>query len=804
MSLSARLSLLMLGSCLLPLGAAAEPLLRGTLDAAAEASPGEDGLKFDPWSLRLERADAVSPFSNADMIVSRVSNRRTNRTPPTPPPPQNTTGANVLVAVVDTGILTSHSEFAGRIAPGGACFGSSAACSGSLAFGDDDHGHGTHVAGIIGAAADGRGTTGLATGSLLLPVRVLDADGGGTATTVAQGISHAAQQGARVINLSLGGNGPAPEIVAPLQTAAPTAVIVAAAGNSGNALSPAYPAAYATQAGIAGSMLVVGSVNSANRISSFSQTPGNGGCVTAAGIRRCLRDVFLVAPGERILSTYLNNGYASASGTSMATPHVAGAAALVIGAAPYLTSRQVVDILLRSATDLGRRGTDEVYGRGLLNVKAALAPIGSQTIATSGGWTSSYSGSGQVSSASISGPLAAGLRTAATLRAVTFFDDYGRDFQTDLTTAVAPAAVSLTDRINASSWSSQFISFSGDRYSAQGFVSDTTRNSVTSLGFAEQPQDNLSDMVVTVQLSDTSSLRFGHNASVEGLVNRLDLASDPRFDGLFMQASALNSPFLSLAGGGEVGAAAFRLGDAATLTFGHARVQVAEDAVMQTSVMASDAQLAQITDPVGHERSAQSSVAVLSWQLAPWAMTGLSLGMTEEENSLLGTRESGAFAMTSDASTLSVGGAARFNLGTSWTLSASWSAGRTEASPEAGSIIQSYSDISSQAYGLAIARQNIFNSGDSLGFAVSRPLHITEGTATILASTGVTNDRGIVYGQETVSLASATPETDFELGYSTLVSVDTLVTANLIYQQNAGGEAGEDAIAGLVTVKTRW
>jgi hypothetical protein len=488
----------------------------------------------------------------------------------------------------------------------------------------------------------------------------------------------------------------------------------------------------------------------------------------------------------------------------MATPHVAGAAALVIGAAPYLTSRQVVDILLRSATDLGRRGTDEVYGRGLLNVKAALAPIGSQTIATSGGWTSSYSGSGQVSSASISGPLGAGLRTASTLRTVTFFDDYGRDFKTDLTSAVAPAAVSLVDRINASSWSSQFISFSGDGYSAQGFVADTTRNSVTSLGLAEQPQDNLSDMVVTVQLSDTSSLRFGHNASVEGLVNRLDLASDPRFDGLFMQASAMNSPFLSLAGGGEVGAAAFRLGQATTLTFGHARVEAADDAVMQTSVMASDAQLTRITDPVGHERSAQSSVAALSWNLTPWAMAGLSLGMTEEENSLLGTQENGALALTADASTVSVGAAARFGLGTNWTLSASWSMGRTEASPEAGSIVQSYSDISSQAYGLAIARQNVFSDGDSLGFAVSRPLHITDGTASIVASTGVTDDRGIVYAQEAVALASATPETDYELGYTTLLSLDTLLMANLIYQQNAGGEAGENAIAGLMTLKTRW
>jgi hypothetical protein len=74
----------------------------------------------------------------------------------------------------------------------------------------------------------------------------------------------------------------------------------------------------------------------------------------------------------------------------------------------------------------------------------------------------------------------------------------------------------------------------------------------------------------------------------------------------------------------------------------------------------------------------------------------------------------------------------------------------------------------------------------------------------MLASSGVTDDRGIVYAQEIVSLASATPETDYELGYTTLLSVETMLQASLIYQQNAGGEAGTNAVAGLVTVTTRW
>ena len=128
--------------------------------------------------------------------------------PPPPPPPTNTTGAGVLVAIVDTGVDLDHPEFGGRIAAGGTCFGGTAACPGLAANGDDNNGHGTHVAGIVGAAANGVGTTGVAPGALLLPVKVLDAGGSGAYTSVASGISYAASKGARVINLSLGGPSP--------------------------------------------------------------------------------------------------------------------------------------------------------------------------------------------------------------------------------------------------------------------------------------------------------------------------------------------------------------------------------------------------------------------------------------------------------------------------------------------------------------------------------------------------------------------------------------------------------------------
>lgn len=802
MSLATRISLLMLGACLVPLSAHADP---ATLRLTSVEDAGQTDDETDAL-LRLGSDDAFVASS-----VGRTPLQASALTPAAKTLPvtssaavKNSTGAGVMVGVVDTGIQLSHPEFAGRIATGSKCFGTTTACSGLSAKGNDNNGHGTHVAGIIGAANNGVGTTGVAPGATLLAVKVLDASGSGTTASVGQGIGYAAQQGAKVINLSLGGGSPSSLLLTPLQAAARTAVIVAAAGNGGNRLAPSYPAAYATQSGVAGTMLIVGSVNGARQISKFSQTPGTGGCATVSGVTRCFRDVFVVAPGEAILSTYPTSRYATMSGTSMATPYVSGVAARVIAAAPYLTNRQVVDIILRSAIDLGARGTDAVYGRGLVSLTGALAPVGAQTIATSGATTGEIGGTGEVSGSALSGPLSGVLRGSSIIRGATFFDEFGRDYTTDLTHAFAPATVSLVDMISRPNWSQQFISHTGQGYSVAGFVADGTENAVASLGFQPTEGPEITDMVVVAQLSDSTRISFGHDASLQGRVSRLDLAADDRHDGLFMSASALNSPFLALADGGDFGTAAVRLAEGVSVAFGYAHEAPDETAATYTGLIADDRILEQLTKTVEHQHAATSTLAVVTWEPAPWASVGVSVGMTDETNGLLGSNESGALAMTADASTTFFGSAFRFNLGARWALTGSWSFGRTQATPEAGGLVTTYSELESQAYGLALARRDLLVDGDSFGIAISRPLHVTSGTAMLRASTGVTEGRDILYTEELLALASGTPETDYEIGYTRMLSLDTAVQANFIYQQNAGGQAGVDGIAGLVTLRTRW
>ncbi len=800
MRLFVRLALLAFGASVLPMTAGADTVRDGQWVYGVEERDAAEAGGDNTWLVDYRELGDVD-------MAARVRRPRAPAPAPVPAPvpaPGNSTGAGILVAIVDTGIDLDHPEFAGRIASGGACFGGSSACSGPAAQGDDNQGHGTHVAGIVAAAANGAGNTGVAPGASLLAVKVLDASGSGSYSAVASGISYAASKGARVINMSLGGSSPSSTLIAPLQQAATTSVIVAAAGNSGNAYAPGYPAAYATQSGIAGGMIIVGSVNSSNAISSFSQTPGNGGCVASGGVTKCFKDVFLVAPGQSIYSTYMGGGYATMSGTSMATPYVSGVAARVLGAAPYLTNKQVVSILFQSATDLGAKGVDAVYGRGLVNLTAALAPLGVQSVATSGSSTSGFGGTGSVSGAAISGVLAAGLRNSHVAKNLVFFDAYGRDYTTDLSSVAAVGGVSLAGVVAQSGSTPRFVSAFGSGFGISGFVSDQAPNAVAFAGFAQNTHTALSDVVIKAHLGEDTSVILGHDASFGAHVSKLDLGASDAYDGLFMSASALNSPFVALTSEATFIAASVEMGNGLTFSVGRGASEQNASPALNDEVLTLDEQFAYSTHSPWHLRSAENSVAAMSWEFAPWGMIGLNAAYTQEDNSLLGTQEQGALALTADASTVSAGFGARFDLGDDWSLSASWSRGSTEATPVAGGLFQSLSDIESQAYGLAVSKAGVFGKADSIGFSISRPLHITGGSAVIHASTGITDEREILYSTEVVELASSTPETDYEVGYTAQLDEGLTLQANAMYQQDLGGAAGSSAIAGFMTLKAAW
>ncbi len=261
-----------------------------------------------------------------------------------------TTGQGVIVAVVDSG-SGPHPDLAENLLPGRSIIGTVESQDGRDI---DASGHGTHVAGIIAAVANnGIGGSGVAPNAKILPIQVLDQAGQGDARDVAAGVRLAADNGARVINLSLGGATESSSLTQAITYANDKGVlVVAAAGNGGAADKPKWPASLDLT-------LAVTAVDQANNATTFDQRGDY---------------IDLSAPGANIVST-AKGGYVTLSGTSMEAGFVAGAAALLFAAEPRVTNAQVRDILLRTASDIGEPGRDVTFGAGLINMVAALAEL---------------------------------------------------------------------------------------------------------------------------------------------------------------------------------------------------------------------------------------------------------------------------------------------------------------------------------------------------------------------------------------------------------------------------------------------
>jgi len=270
------------------------------------------------------------------------------------------TGSGVIVAIIDTGIKKG-TDLVNTKFVGGYDFINNDNDP------TDDNGHGTHVAGTVAQSTNnGIGVAGIAYNSELMAVKVLDRYGSGTYQQVADGIMWASDHGARVISMSLGGGSPSSTLCGAVDYASSMGVtVVAAAGNDGmNSLS--YPAA-------CNNVISVGATRFDRTLAYYSNYGTN---------------LDLVAPGGDVNVDQNNDGYGDGilqqtfqgsawgyyffQGTSMATPHVSGVAALLKSKNSQLTPSQIEDALKNTAVDLGVTGRDDVYGWGLINAEAAL------------------------------------------------------------------------------------------------------------------------------------------------------------------------------------------------------------------------------------------------------------------------------------------------------------------------------------------------------------------------------------------------------------------------------------------------
>jgi len=272
---------------------------------------------------------------------------------------EETKGTNsTLIAILDTGIDLLHPDLQSKVLSGGRDFANDDFDA------SDDHWHGTHVAGIAAAETNNtEGIAGVAWNCKLLPVKVLDENGDGYMSWIADGIRWAADEGADVINMSFGGPSEAGILAEALNYAkAAGVVLVASAGNEEDSVF--YPAAY-------DEYCIAVAATDYNDERPWWSNPGP--------------EVDVAAPGVRIISCsptwYWGPGsfpYGYGEGTSQAAPHVAGLAALIKDLKPWLRVDEIMDIIRYTADDVNSGtspGFDEFIGYGRINMDRALVPI---------------------------------------------------------------------------------------------------------------------------------------------------------------------------------------------------------------------------------------------------------------------------------------------------------------------------------------------------------------------------------------------------------------------------------------------
>ncbi|MBS3784133.1 MAG: S8 family serine peptidase, partial [Anaerolineae bacterium] len=295
-----------------------------------------------------------------------------------------TRGSTGPIAVIDTGVDLDHPDLAGKLWTNAGEIESNGVDDdgngytddvhgwdfvSSDGLPDDDHGHGSHVAGIAAAQTDnGAGVAGVAWESPIMPLRVLNSSGEGGWADVLMAMVYAADNGASVLNLSLGQEPGDPQNPVPVQAVQATisyvqaggCLVLAAAGNNDSQPAPVmYPAASPGVVAVAATTQSDGAWDRSNR------GP----------------EVDVAAPGVSIFSTTKNGGYTWLSGTSMATPHVSGLAALLWSLDPGLKADQVTHVITSTAHDVHTPGWDERTGWGRIDAQVAVFQLAQPEVA---------------------------------------------------------------------------------------------------------------------------------------------------------------------------------------------------------------------------------------------------------------------------------------------------------------------------------------------------------------------------------------------------------------------------------------
>ncbi|WP_404336444.1 S8 family peptidase [Sphingomonas sp. MMS12-HWE2-04] len=614
------------------------------------------------------------------------------------------TGAGIRVGVIDSGIDVQSLEF-GDCSAGvgtGSCRITAASrdTAGNASI-DDVGGHGTAVAFTIAGRRNDAGTQGVAFDAQLIVAR---ADSPGSCATtgtdggckfndsaIAAGLDAARTGGARVVNISLGGDAPNAQLLQAIDRAtAAGIVIVIAAGNDGpDAANPDPFTSAANNAAVSrGLVIIAGSVNASDTISNFSNRAG-----TSA-------NVYLTAVGESVRAPDANNTPYLWSGTSFSAPQIAGAVALLAQAFPNLTGAQIVQLLYATARDVGATGVDAVYGHGVLDLTRAFQPVGTMSLAGSGGQTSASI------NATLSGPM--GDARQGALGAVVL-DSFDRAFEMDLARTIRREGLARRlPGLMASRERSFSVGYSDLRVAVSLVpTQDSIRIERLGIGSRDASVARMLAASVTGRLGSGAQFAFGASEGGNTLAARLSGRDDPAF--LVARDPAHDSGF-DVDVTGSVAVRQLLGGWGLTLAQESGQVLTRRDTEF--------ASLRWRPERYGYGRTTIG----LDRRFGP-LQAGLSLTHLDERDTVLGARFTGGFgAARADSNFIDL--ALRTDLGGGWSLGGSLRQGWTHArlrGVAGGGLIRT------NGFATDLDKTGLFGRFDSIGLRVAQPLRVTRG-----------------------------------------------------------------------------
>ena len=703
-------------------------------------------------------------------------------------------GKGITIAIVDTGVVATNAEVGGRVSTASSCAAVTFACSSGVY---DDNGHGTATASIAAGQTglySPYAMSGVAPAATILAEKVLGAAGSGTDADVANGIIKAANGGAMVISLSLTYIPTSSVINAVNYATSKGAVIVWAGGNSSQPLNGGASTVGLTATSLS-HLIFVGSVNSANSLSSFSNTPGAG----KAGGTTSYASLWLMAPGENIVAPgvqYGSGAFAYWTGTSMSTPEVAGAIALLDATWPVLARNgTTTQVLLRTATDLGAAGVDSSYGAGLMNLTKAFQPIGALTVTQANGQSVPVT---SLTYATVTGGALGSLNTVkAALANYTSFDSFQRNFLVNLSGLLATKTATGATAIGA--------------------ITPPTATSTAHLMGGGELTVSASDMdFAQSRGAQVDALRIAQRTIGQRDPSMLYVAfTSPRGD--VVAAGHGVSSTLSFAGAlwGPGNAAAFQsnqLGVASSLTglaqggdFAAAGVVLPHGARLALSLTASPLAESWNGAPDTALPQATAMTAGLSGRITGRLSAGFTVSALDQRNGLLGTtyNSAGAVNLGDSHHSTGLGFSAAYDLGGGRSLMVDTLVTRSSGAAASSGLISRVTALTARAYGVSLVQADAWRTGDLFSLSVRKPLRVVAGSAA-LALTSVDGQGFPTTAVTPLSLKPSGDETDLSLAYASPPRAGFKFNVGVDYRNQAENTRGLNDLAVRFAVDRRF